>query len=464
MYAIIDIETTGGSPKNGRITEIAILLHDGKEVVKRYSTLINPQCTIPYYITQLTGISNEMVANAPTFYEVAKEILEITKDAVFVAHNVNFDYSFVREAFKDLGYNYTRKTLCTVRLSRTAFAGLPSYSLGKLCDQLNIRIKDRHRAMGDAEATAILFGMIVEKQKLTEAPIKALEEIKKGMLPPLLPEATFQKLKPNTTGVYYFHNEKGDVLYVGKSKDIRKRVLQHFSALDTRKSIQLHQQIADISFENTGSELLALLLESEEIKRIKPIYNSAQKRTKALPSFGVFQKFDEQGYIQLYIKQCQHDDEPLRSAENIQALRNFLYQIIEKHLLCQSKCGLYNLGGACFDHQLHKCKGACVSVESSQDYNLRVEKAIQDFSLLKDSFFIADIGRQDSEQSLVWIERGRYKGFGYLDSMVGLTTPETLKMAIKRYSHNDDIEKILVAHLRKNHTRIPYIDVDLKMA
>ena len=166
MFAVIDIETTGGRAERDRITEIAIILHDGEKVVDTFSTLINPCCKIPSNITQLTGITDAMVANAPPFFEVAKRILELTENAVFVAHNVRFDYGFVKAAFKDLGYNYQRETLCTVRMSRATFKGLPSYSLGNLCNSLDIRIENRHRAMGDAQATAILLGKYLKSKKM----------------------------------------------------------------------------------------------------------------------------------------------------------------------------------------------------------------------------------------------------------------------------------------------------------
>ncbi len=164
MYTIIDIETTGQSAQSGKITEIAIYKHNGMQVIDSFHSLINPECDIPYYITELTGISNPMVAKAPKFYEVAKRIVELTAGTTFVAHNVTFDYSFVREEFRRLGYEYKRKTMCTVRLSRKYLPGHASYSLGRICSDLNIRIDGRHRAAGDALATVELFEMILRKQ------------------------------------------------------------------------------------------------------------------------------------------------------------------------------------------------------------------------------------------------------------------------------------------------------------
>ncbi|HOI87387.1 MAG TPA: 3'-5' exonuclease, partial [Lentimicrobium sp.] len=162
MYAIIDVETTGGNFASERLTEIAIYLHDGEKIVDEFSTLINPEQSIPFMITRLTGITNEMVAGAPRFYEVAKKIVEMTEGATFVGHNASFDYNFIRHEFKRLGYNFRRQTLCTVRMSRKLLPGLPSYSLGNLCEMLGIRIENRHRAAGDALATVKLLELLLK--------------------------------------------------------------------------------------------------------------------------------------------------------------------------------------------------------------------------------------------------------------------------------------------------------------
>ena len=170
MYSIIDIETTGQSFRNGKITEIAIYIHNGHEITGSFTTLVNPECLIPDYITRLTGIDNGMVAHAPKFYEIAKTVVELTAGKIFVAHNVLFDYSFMRQEFKRLGYDFKRKTLCTVRLGRKYLPGHASYSLGNICRDLNIRIEGRHRAAGDALATVKLLEKIMERYNQGELP------------------------------------------------------------------------------------------------------------------------------------------------------------------------------------------------------------------------------------------------------------------------------------------------------
>jgi DNA polymerase-3 subunit epsilon len=463
VYAIVDIETTGGNKDFGRITEIAILLHDGCNVIKKYHSLVNPHCKIPYHITKLTGITNEMIWDAPAFYEIAKDIVEFTDDAVFVAHNVRFDYGFVKAAFKELGYVYQRPTLCTVQLSRTAFPGLFSYSLGKLCESLDIQILNRHRAMGDAEATAILFSKIAEQNpELITAGLLS-KEIKKISQPPLLKPEIFEKVPPQITGVYYFYNAKGEVIYVGKSKDVKKRLLQHFSSQGNKKAIRMLHEISDITYENTGNELVALLLESSEIKNLKPLYNVSQKRTRAIPYYGIFQKYDKQGYINLFIKKLRQGEEPLIATEDTFEANAILDRIVEKFNLCLAKCGQHKTGGPCFDRHLHKCLGACVAEERTVDYNQRARKAIKSFSFESENFFIVGEGRNKTEKSLVCIERGKYKGFGYIDTSFNPPSIDDMHDCIKKYDHNRNIQQILCSHVKLGLIKIPFESGQLEL-
>ncbi len=448
MYSIIDIETTGGSAATGKITEIAIIVHDGEKVIKQFSTLVNPKCSIPYFITQCTGITDEMVRDAPEFHEIAKEVIELTEDTIFVAHNVRFDYGFIKAAYKDLGYNFQRKTLCTVRLSRSTFPGLPSYSLGNLCKSLQIDLKNRHRALGDAEATAILFNRILENNSQPLTPEWILLETKKSAIPPLLNENVLNNIPSGITGVYYFHNQNGEIIYVGKSIDIKTRILQHFANQKSKKAIRLQHEIADISYESTGSELVALLLESDEIKHHRPLYNTSQKRTKAIPYYGIYQSLDNVGYINLIIERLKPGNQQLATADNMMSAKNLLYKIIEKHKLCHSKCNLHKTGGPCFNYQIHTCLGACLEVEKPDVYNLRVQEAIEGFSFHNETFFIVDKGRTADEKSVVYIENGEYKGFGYYDTSLNAPEIDELKDYIKQYNHNKDIQQILCQYMK----------------
>ncbi len=449
MYAIVDIETTGGTSATSKIIEIAIILHNGKEIVNRFSTLVNPQCRIPYYITQITGINDEMLRDAPAFYEVAKKIIELTQDATFVAHNVGFDYSFVKAAYKELGYDYHRKTLCTVRLSKSTFKGLPSYSLEKLCDRLNIQIKDRHRALGDAEATAILFEKILTLNGSVSHQSALLLDTPKRNIPPLLNESILDKIPSGITGVYYFYNQSGDVIYVGKSNDIKKRILQHFATKSGGKALRMLNEIVDISYENTGSELVALLFESDEIKKLKPFYNRSQKRGSTTSFYGIFESVDEKNYINLKIERYKDDSEYLLVFDNLNDAKSTLNKVVDRYQLCLSKCDLHAFTGSCFNYQIKKCKGACVESEDAETYNQRVTEAIDSFNFQNKSFYLIGNGRTTTEKSIVCINKGQYIGFGYMDSFCLQSNLDDVALCIKKYNHNRDIQKILSALMDK---------------
>lgn len=409
MFAIVDIETTGGSPVTSRITEIAIFLFDGKEVVDEFTSLINPECYIPPNITRLTGITNEMVANAPRFYEVARRIVEITEGATFVAHNVPFDYKFIQTEFKRLGYDYNRPTLCTVRLARKHMPGYPSYSLGNICDNLGISINGRHRAAGDALATVKLF-----QELLHISPNLATEgQDALSSHAPNLNSKTIADL-PEATGVYYLYDSDGVIIYIGKSVNIRKRVLDHTARPKTKRATEMLSQISDIGYELTGSELIALLLEADAIKEHLPKYNKRGRRRNS--QMGVFQKADANGYINLSIETISNDDEiPIASFDNQTEAQSFLYRMVEDYSLCQKLCGLYKSANACFHHQIGKCHGACIGEESTHDYNHRVQNAIASQSLGSRSFIMVDDGRHPDERSFVKVINGKIEGYGYFN-------------------------------------------------
>ncbi len=296
-YSVVDIETTGGQNSENKITEIAIINFDGKNIIEEFSTLINPERSIPYSITQLTGISNEMVKDAPKFYEVAKKIVEMTEGKIFVAHNVFFDFNFIKHEFSDLGFSFLREKICTVRLGRKILPGHKSYSLGKICADLDIPISQRHRALGDARATVELFKKIlqVSGSNINEYLIK---ESKKISLPPLLSRETYENL-PSIPGVYYFYNKEGDIIYIGKAKDIKKRASSHFRVdIKRKKDIELKNSIAHIEVKSTGNELCALLIECHEIKKYRPRFNIGLNRVRF--PYSLILKKDKNGQYYLH--------------------------------------------------------------------------------------------------------------------------------------------------------------------
>ncbi len=444
LYAIVDIETTGGTTQHERIIEIAIFLFDGKTIVDTFQSLIHPEKALPPFITQLTGITNEMLRDAPRFFEVARKIYEMTEKAVFVAHNVNFDYWFVRHEFKRLGGNFNRKTLCTVRLSRKLLKGHSSYSLGKLCNDLNISIKNRHRAEGDAQATVELFRLLLEKGQ------DEIEQ-KLGMnisgLHAQLDRSIIDNL-PENTGIYYFRDEKGNLIYIGKSKNIRQRVLAHFYNTSTRKALEMKNRIADIEYLLTGSELIALLKESDEIKQQKPHYNRAQRRTAQ--HYGIYAKINLKGYIGIHIgKTSKMKENPLTMFPTVDKAKGYLYALTSKYELCQTFNDLYgNMGNGCFHHEVGNCRGACIGKEPPESYNLRAENALKTFSFRGETFVIVDEGRMMDERSVVIVEHGVYLGFGFMESNEPITNLEGFKDKIDRYADNHDVRQIISTHLK----------------
>ncbi len=440
MYAIVDIETTGGSAAYHKITEIAILIHDGKRVVDEYQTLINPECGIPIGITTLTGISNEMVADAPRFYEVAKEIFQMLEGNIFVAHNVNFDYSFIKKEFQDLGGNLNLKKLCTVRLSRKIIPGFKSYSLGRLCDELGIANHARHRAMGDAKATAELMTLLVEKDDDNHIERFLKRNSREADLPPYLPKETFENL-PDATGVYYFHDEHGKILYVGKAKDIKKRVRNHFSSTDVVYKQGLKDKLYDISYEICGDEMIAFLLESSEIKKHFPPFNKAQKFTTA--KYGLYHYEDGRGNQRLSIGKSAKGHVPLISFTSFDRARNYLITLVKTHELHPELCSLPATMMQYFGYSFKEGTG------ESEEYNDRLLGAIEAIKADSQTYCLLGAGRSQHEKSVVLIEKGKYKGFGFYEEDQSFETVASVRDIIEEYPDTPDVQRIINQFIEK---------------
>jgi DNA polymerase-3 subunit epsilon len=448
LYAIVDIETTGGSPIKEKITEIAIYVHDGEKVIDEFNTLINPEKLIPGQITMLTGITNEMVADAPKFYEVARKIVELTENRLFVAHNSNFDYRFIQQEFRQLGFEFKRDQICTVKLSRKLIPGHRSYSLGNLCGELGITINGRHRAAGDAFATTKLFELLLSLNNFDDSLFSLVGDIsKKG----LHPSFRLESLKdiPELEGVYYFYNENGDVIYIGKSKNLRARVINHFKNNTTKKAIQMREEITELDFVVSGNELIALLLESDEIKKHKPRYNHSQRR--AMQQYGIYSFEDENGYINLKISSnANNDDVPFVSYTLREEAFQHMNILISENNLCQKLCGTYKTNGPCFHYQVGLCHGACIGEELPDTYNVRANTVIHKFKYPDENFMIIDKGRKLNEKSVIRIENGKYMGFGYFDVNEAATYPGILEECISHKKDNREIMIIIQNYLKKN--------------
>ncbi|PQJ75946.1 exonuclease domain-containing protein [Polaribacter gangjinensis] len=447
MFSVVDIETTGNGYKGQKITEISIFLFDGKQVIDEFTTLVNPEQNIPPFITNLTGIDNAMVRNAPKFYEIAKKVAEFTQDTIFVAHNVNFDYNIIQDEFKSLGFDFKRKKLCTVRLSRKIIPGLKSYSLGAICSAENIPIHGRHRAKGDAEATTELFRRLIERDDQFIINSFLNSKSRQATLPPLLDKIVVDNL-PETFGVYYFKNAAKEVIYVGKANNIKQRVISHF--YDKKKKEQnMCLEIADISFTITGSELLALLLESSEIKHIYPKYNRAQR--KAGEAVGLFSYEDQKGILHLAYNRLKLVPNPITKYYTVSECRSHLEYLCTEFELCPKYCHLQTNVSSCFHYQIKECKGICCDEESVENYNFRVKEAIKSVGIGAKNLVIKETGRTEDEIGFALILDGIYKGFGFVERQqsVLLEKPEDYQFFVNPQKDNRDIQRILASYLRK---------------
>ncbi len=444
MYAILDIETTGGQFNEEGITEIAIYKFDGQEIVDQFISLVNPEIPIQPFVVKLTGINNAMLTSAPKFFEVAKRIIEMTNDCVLVAHNADFDYRILRTEFRRLGYDFNQRTLCTVELSKKLLPEQPSHSLGKLVRALGIPMADRHRASGDALATVKLFKMLLEKdieKEIVKDFIKL--KVEKGIAPKLL---DIINSVPTTTGVYYIHNEKGDLIYVGKSKNIKKRINQHFTGITT-SSKKIQAEVYAVTYEETGSELVALLKESQEIKIHKPRYNRAQR--KNIFQWALYPEIDKKGYLNLKLQKADGRKKEITSFTTLAEGKNMLFKVSEKYNLCQKLNGLYDTKLACFQYKIKECDGACIGEITPQEYNLRVKEFITNSEFESQNMVIVDRGRSISERSAVLIENGIYKGYAFYDLNYQITNIKILKNILTPMLNNRDTKNIIQAYLRK---------------
>jgi DNA polymerase-3 subunit epsilon len=433
LFAIIDVETTGGGIAGNRITEICIALLKHGVVIDKYSTLVNPERHIPQYITALTGIDDTMVANAPRFFEVAEKIDEFTNDAIFVAHNVSFDYNVIRGEFRLIGQHYNRKKLCTVRLSRKLIPGHPSYSLGRLCNAINIPHLNRHRAEGDVDATVILFQRLLSLDENWETINQFLNpRSKQATLPPHLPAEQIDEL-PEGAGIYLFKNQKHQIIYAGKAKNIKKRVLSHFYDKKT-KEYQLGQETHFIDFELTGNELLALLVESEHIRKHYPKFNRAQKWPAT--TYQIISYENQRGIVQLALEKTKTQSDSLSTFYNKTEAIEKLEEICETFKLCPRFCTLQSNVEKCSHYRIKNCEGICEGTESVEDYNNKVAAAMQSLKDNTQSFAIQGKGRSEGEIAFALVVEGQYKGFGFFDRSDSICNIEDYEPFFKTSASN----------------------------
>jgi len=411
-FAIVDIETTGSQYGADGITEIAIIITDGVRELDRYETLVNPQMRIPKFIVRLTGITDRMVADAPIFSEVAEEIFSFLDGRIFVAHNVNFDYKIVKAHLQKCGITIPTKRLCTVRMSRKIIPGYPSYSLGKISASLGLNHQNAHRAMGDTEVTAKLFQILFEKDK-NELVLALKQNSKEATLPANLSKEIYEKV-PKRTGVYYFHDAKGKIIYIGKAKNLKKRVTTHFTGKNSIKKKGFIEAIFDVSYELTGNEVIASLLEEAEIKNHWPEYNRSQK--SQIQKFGVYKYEDNAGTVRLGINKITHQYKGIMQFPTLAKARTWLLNQIDEYQLNASLCGM-----AAFDKKDVD--------ETAHQKNLI--RFLSNFLANEETIVWHGAGRTKDEIGFVLMEKGIYKGFGFVEDSIGISSLDTLSNYLK---------------------------------
>ncbi len=411
MFAVVDVETTGGHASGHSMTEIAIVVYDGIKVVNSYSTLLNPQQSIPLGIQTLTGITPEMVREAPVFREKAEEIRDFLGDHIFVAHNVNFDFSFVRSAFSSCGVDYNPKRLCSVRYARKVEKGLRSYSLKNLCAHFNINNEAAHRAWGDAFATAKVLGNLLEKDKDGQWQYLIKKNSGEFNLPAHLPSDEYKKL-PEAPGVYYFKDQSGKPIYIGKATNLKKRVASHFiSDKETKRSQAFKREIYHIDFEETGSELLASLLEDNEIRQYWPKYNSAQKKPKK--KFGVYAYQNQKGVNMLAVNQVTRQMGFIKEFFTLHEAQTWVMQMVHKYELDAAYCGFP------FSEIEHEA--------SLEQHNDRLESMIKDNQESAQSFVIKTKGRSMDEDGFALVNDGQLAGMGFVPHSSDIRSHDDLR-------------------------------------
>lgn len=445
MYAVLDIETTGGKYNEEGITEIAIHRFDGHRVTDKFISLINPEKEIQPFVVKLTGINTKMLRSAPKFHEVAKRIVEITENTVLIAHNAQFDYRILRTEFRRLGYNYERKTLCTVELAQKLLPEAESYSLGKLVRSLGIAVSDRHRANGDALATLKLFKLLLDKDSDKAILKTVVKEESLGELSPRQLDMVAQV--PSETGVYYMHNKEGDIIFLGKSSNIKKRVNQHFTQSGQRAR-KLQKETRKVTFEKTGNELAAQLKEYEELRRNRPKFNP--RRKTRLFSHILHQDQDHKGYKRVQIGTPNLvQNGMITSFNSIQGARIFLHQASLAHGLCDKVNGVSKAKTSCGRYDEGLCKGACVGEEPVEAYNERVDDLINEHSIANKNQVIVDKGREIGEYCAILIQNGRLKGLGYYDLNHQINNIHILESLITPMKGDTNTKHIIESYLRK---------------
>ena len=449
MYAILDIETTGGKYDEEGITEIAIYRHDGETITDQFSSLVNPQIEIQPFVQKLTGISGKMLQNAPKFYEIAKRVVQITEDCVIVAHNAAFDYRILQTEFRRLGFTFERKSLCTVSLSQLLLPDQPAYSLGKLVRNLGIPFSDQHRAQGDAKVTVKLFELLLEKD-LQKNILKAhISSEHPNKVPPKFLEVIDGL--PSEMGIYYIHNSKNEIIYIGKSNNVKKRILNHLTG-KSKKARVIQNEIHKVTFALTGGELVSLLKEQNEIKTNAPKLNKAMKY-RIFP-MGI-RLDDSVEYPELIVEQIKKEHTYFSVYKNSKSAKSAIFNWTENYGICLKKTSLSNKTGTCFLHEVNKCDGACTGKETPDSYRKKIKLLLADFEYPFSDFIITSKGRKLGESSFIYIKGNVFLGYGYYELNHQIKNDKQIMSRLISMEDNPDVQKLIRSFLsRKKYNKL----------
>lgn len=440
MYAILDIEATGGKKGEEDIIEVAIYRYDGFKIVDQIISLVSPGREIDAYVQKLTQITPKMVKSAPKFHELAKRIIEITDGAILVGHNVDFDYRMLKQEFKKLGYTYYRETIDTVPLSEKYFPDAASYSLGKLSKELGIPVSDRHRAAGDARATLELFKLLQAKDFLKD--ISKKESTKEKILSSGKFSEHYNSL-PNSAGIYYFFDEKDNIIYVSKSLNIAQSVRKLLTG-KTGLGNQIRMKFSHVKAEITGNELISWIKERHELKTLSPTLNSKRKKIHFPYSICLEEK---NGYKKLVIRRSQKKSTALLRMSSLSFAQSFLSLITEEYELCPLLNEISPCEEHCFSYEVGECLGACMGKEKAEEYNKRADEFLEKIDLEDKTFLITGSGRTLGENSFVWMKDGVCEGYGYYEFHHQIKNIRRIKERMIPVESDEDVDSIVKGFL-----------------
>ena len=439
MYAVIDIETTGGNYDQEGITEIAIYQYDGYKITDQFCSLINPKKQIQPFVKKLTGINEKMLQNAPIFFEVAKRIIEITENCIIVAHNAAFDYRILKTEFKRLGYEYERKTICTINLSKELLPDQKVFNLGKLASNLGIPFSDRHRAFGDAQVTLKLFELLIEKD-IGKKIIREHTKVLKNSKTPKRYLKIIDKL-PSKMGLYYILDTNNEIIYIGKSKNIKQSVIQDLTS-SNKKSIIIQNEISKVSFSFSGGELTTYLKQQNEIKINRPKLNGSSKYR----IFPIGIRIDKtKTYHSIIVEQVKKNFEYFSVYKNKKLAEKTVLILADKF-----KIQLKNPNGI----SSHS-KKTIQKKDSSRQHNKKIMELCNSFSYPFPDFLLTENGRKQGEFTFILIKNYQFRGYGYFELYHQIKTMSQILSRLVSMEENNDVKKLIYSFLlRKKYLKL----------